>query len=433
MKRVSILIIFLLSLLVSIAQTQLGYVKTLGRPEKKGEALSGVSIRVKGEHNSVLSNENGIFSLLLTGKKNGDAYTLQHVQKLGYELNESDVIGRPHAFSEKVPLTLVMVSSAQLQADKLRIENKAYQVAENNYKNLLASLETQKQKQLITLEQYRRKLQELQGRFENYQSMISSLAEHYAHTDYDQLDENDREINFCIENGNLERADSLIRSLFNPVDVLKRNNESLYRIDQNILQAGDILRQANEAMSAVLKRQSKDAEYLYQLYTISLARFDNQKAAWYIETRAQLDTTNVEWQLEAGNFFCEYLADYSKAMMLFKKALRNAVDQSGEQHQNVAYCYSNIGIVYDKESNYVKALEFYEKSLKIKQNIFGEQHYSVAVGYNNIGNVYNSQGKYGEALKYLKKALEIQQFIYGEHHQDIATSYNNIGNVISVH
>ena len=35
MKRVSILIIFLLSLLVSIAQTQPGYVKTLGRPEKK--------------------------------------------------------------------------------------------------------------------------------------------------------------------------------------------------------------------------------------------------------------------------------------------------------------------------------------------------------------------------------------------------------------
>lgn len=38
------------------AQTQQGYVKTLGRPNQKGVALSGVSIRFRGEHNAVLSD-----------------------------------------------------------------------------------------------------------------------------------------------------------------------------------------------------------------------------------------------------------------------------------------------------------------------------------------------------------------------------------------
>ena len=83
MKYISSLI-FVLRLLLGLSafgQTQQGYVKTLGRPDKKGGPLSGVSVRVKGEHNPVLSKEDGTLTLLLTGKKNGDAFTLQEIQK----------------------------------------------------------------------------------------------------------------------------------------------------------------------------------------------------------------------------------------------------------------------------------------------------------------------------------------------------------------
>ena len=74
------------------AQTQEGYVKTLGRPNQKGKPLSGVSVRVKGEHNPVLSNEVGTFIMLNTDKELGEAYSLQEVTKKGYELNEPDII-----------------------------------------------------------------------------------------------------------------------------------------------------------------------------------------------------------------------------------------------------------------------------------------------------------------------------------------------------
>lgn len=419
MKRIFIFILFSVSFFVSYAQTQSGYVRTLGRPDKKGEPLSGVSIRAKGEHNTVLSNEDGNFSLLLTGKKNGDAYSLQQVVKSGYELNESGVIGRPYAFSDKIPLTIVMVSTAQLQAEKIRIENNAYRVAENNYKLRLASLEKQREEKSITAEEYRKEIQDLQDRFEKYQSMISSLAEHYAHTDYDVLNETEREINLCIENGDLERADSLIHTLFNPVDVLKRNSESLARIDRNIRQANEIIRQANEDMAAVLKQQAKDAEYLYQLYTISLARFDNENAARYIETRAQLDTTNVEWQLEAGNFLREYLADYTKAMEYFRKALHHAMEQSGDESMDVARSYNNIGYVYDLQGKYETALEYYQKALSIWRTVLGEQNPDVASGYSNIGLAYNSMGNSREALSYLQKALSIYLNLYGNNDANV--------------
>ena len=421
-RKISVIIAVIIGILQCAAQTQSGYVRTLGRPDKKGEPLSGVSIRAKGEHNTVLSDDDGNFSLLLTGKKNGDAYSLQQVVKSGYELNESGVIGRPYAFSDKIPLTIVMVSTAQLQAEKIRIENNAYRVAENNYKLRLASLERQREEKSITAEEYRKEIQDLQDRFEKYQSLISSLAEHYAHTDYDVLNKTEREINLCIENGDLERADSLIHTLFNPVDVLKRNSESLARIDRNIRQANEIIRQANEDMAAVLKQQAKDAERLYQLYTISLARFDNENAARYIETRAQLDTTNVEWQLEAGNFL-HYLSYDNKAREYYEYALHNTINQSGVH--NVAKCYNYIGMTYDDQGYYTKSLEYYNKSLNIWKQL-GILNQEVVANYNNIGSCYEFQGNDTKALSYYQKALDLQLTINDKNYSQIATIKLNI-------
>ena len=67
--------------------------------------MSGVAIRVRGEHNKTLSEADGGFSIVFRGKKKGDPYTLQQVSKKGYELNEMDLIGRQFAFSPNVPMT----------------------------------------------------------------------------------------------------------------------------------------------------------------------------------------------------------------------------------------------------------------------------------------------------------------------------------------
>ena len=152
-KRLTLFSVVLLLSVVAFSQTQQGYVRTLGRPNKKGEALEGVIIRAKGEHNTILSGEEGTFSLLLPGMENGEAYSLQQVQKTGYQLNEADFIGRQFAFSNKVPLTIVMVSTAQLQADIQRIENNAYKTAEKNFNVKVEQLEKQKDNNRNSIEQ----------------------------------------------------------------------------------------------------------------------------------------------------------------------------------------------------------------------------------------------------------------------------------------
>ncbi len=347
------------------------------------------------------------------------------MQKQGYELNDRGVIGRQYAYSPTVPLTIVMVSSAQLQANKQRIENNAYKTAEKNYKAKMAKLEQQLNDKTISEKQFRTDLQDLQVKFEKYQNLIDELAEHYAHTDYDVLDEKEAEINVLIENGELEKADSLIHTMFDPVDVLKRNKEALSRIDQAISEAEGFIAQANSDMAAVLKQQEKDAEYLYQLYTIALAQFDNEKASQYIQTRAELDTTNIEWQMAAGNAILYLLTDYSLSLAYYQRGLRQAQLQYNEKDLPFFVIYNNIGLVYRSLAQYDQALEFHNKALEICEEV--QYPEGQAKIYNNIGMVYSSIGDYAQALYNYKKALAIGESISLSDPSINALTYNNIG------
>lgn len=442
MKMIKVLLFLFLAMTVQsfYAQTQQGYVKTLGRPEKKGEALSGVVVRVKGEHNPVVSNYDGTFTMLLANKKNGDAYSLQQVQKNGYELNENDMIGRPLAFSDKVPLTIVMVSSAQLQADKQRIENNAYKTAEKNFNDKFNLLEKQLADNKITIEKYREEIQILQERFEKYQSLIDGLAEHYAHTDYDLLEDTDREINICIENGDLERADSLIHTLFDPIDVLKRNKEALTQLDLQIGQAKNIIIQANEDMAAALKQQEKDGEYLYQLYTIAIAKFDNEKAQYYIETRAELDTANPGWQFDAG-YYCQEQNDFIKSNKYYSRAIeiyRRFAKENPKIYEpdlastlnNLAILYKNTQHITESEAMYLEALESYKRLAK---NNPKEYKPYVARTLNNLALLYSNTQRFSESETMYLEALEIRRNLAQINPQafdpDVAMTLNNLANL----
>mgnify|MGYP002623398230 CR=1 FL=1 len=244
----------------SQAQVQQGYVKTLGRPDKKGVPLSNVTIRMRGVVNAVLTGTDGKFSVLMPGKKNGDAIILQSVRKSGYELNDPGVIGRQQVFSPNVPIEIVMVNSAQLTADKQRIERIAYQRAEKNYQTKLKELEKEVEEQKLTEEQYCQELQSLQDKYEKYQSLIGVLADRYARTDYDHLDSIDREINICIENGELEKADSLIHTVFDPTTAVERNHAAKQEVNEKKRIAQDMIDEANDEKERLLRIRKKVEE-----------------------------------------------------------------------------------------------------------------------------------------------------------------------------
>ena len=201
----------------------------------------------------------------MPGKKDGDAISLSSVRKNGYELRDAGMIGRNLVFSTKTNIEIVLVSKQQLAADKKRIEDNAYRVANNNYKKKLNKLESQLEQKEISIEKYRTELQNLQNQYEKYLSLISDMADRYARTDYDKLDSIDYQINLCIEEGELDKADSLIHTVFDPETVLERNQKAKAEIEERIKFAQRVIEQAKANKEAILR----DNEYALRVAIVS--------------------------------------------------------------------------------------------------------------------------------------------------------------------
>lgn len=411
---------------------QKGIVKTLGRANKKGMPLSGVDICGFGQQNSTYSKEDGTFSLSLPGKKIGDAYKLSKVYKEKYELIDKDVIGRSYAFSDKVHLTIVMASTKQLQEDKKRLEKSFYDMAQNNYNKELESLETERDKSASTTEEFKKRIAELEESFEQYQHMIKDIAEHYARIDYDSLNAMERECCQCIENGNLERAKSLLTMLVN-LEKLEREKEELKRIEQDSIQAAKGLAQARTDSIEQRKMQEKHAEHLYQLYTIALTRFQNDSARFFIEQRALLDTTNVEWQNDAGLFCGTFLAEYEYALYYLQRALTHSITQFGEVSRWVSTIYNNIGYIFSEIGETEKSLKSYLIAKDIIEQLAENVQNDLGIILNNIGYQYQKLTNYTDALYYHRQAA----ILFGaggktsKESEDIAISYTLMGSAFS--
>lgn len=265
MKRLLFIIVAINIIFVSTAQNQQGFVKTIGRPGMPGVPLENVTIQMVGMVNATTSSATGEFFLSAYNKKDGDAIKLLRVQKNGYELKDKDMIGRSLVFSSHVPIYITMVDTRQLEADKKRIEDNARRVAEKNYQKKRKEIEKENRKHKLTAEKYRQELDDLQEKYDKYLSLIGDMADRYARTDYDQLDSIDIEINICIENGELEKADSLIHTVFDPETVLERNRAAKKEIEDRIKFAQAVIDKANADKEAILK----DVEYAKQIAILS--------------------------------------------------------------------------------------------------------------------------------------------------------------------
>jgi tetratricopeptide (TPR) repeat protein len=138
------------------------------------------------------------------------------------------------------------------------------------------------------------------------------------------------------------------------------------------------------------------------------------------------NSTEISYLLMRGGMIFYHIADYSRALEWYEKALVIREKGLGTEHPDTATTYNNIAGVYQAQGDYDKALEWYKKALAIKEKVLGTEHPHTAATYNNIAGVYQDQGDYVKALEWYKKALAIREKVLGTEHPDTATTYNNI-------
>ena len=419
MKKLLLLTIPIVIGLTASAQTQQGYVKTKGRMVNgklvPGQGLKGATVSIKGRTAVLVNAEDGAFSFPVTESM----FRVDSVRKKGYQLVDMDAMGKSYKPSPN-PLYIVMETPEQQLQDKLNAERKIRRNLQKQLQDKEDEIEALKEENKITLEEYQKSLQKLYQDQENNEQLIADMAKRYSELDYDQLDEFYRQVSYYIENGELVKADSLLNTRG---DLSKQVEEQL--------QKGQAIKAQEEQLGKAKAVHAADQEELarrcYSYYETFAAQHMNDTAAYYLELRASLDTTNVDWLNEAGEFISQYIADYNKAQVYFQKGLNLSIAKSGEQSESSGYQYYCIGTIYYYLGDYEKALEFHNKALSIWKKVFGEEHPDVARSYHEIGADYYAMGDYEKALEFNNKALSIRKKVFGEEHPDVANSYHGIG------
>ena len=424
MKKLLILSTILMLSVMLTAQTQRGYVKTKGRMVNgklvPGQGLKGATVSIKGRTAVLVNADDGAFSFPVTESM----FRVDSVRKKGYQLVDMDAIGKSYKPSAN-PLYIVMETPEQQLQDKLNAEKKIRRNLQKQLQDKEDEIEALKEENKISLEEYQKSLQQLYAEQENNEQLIADMAKRYSELDYDQLDEFYRQVSYCIENGELVKADSMLRSRG---DIQAQVNTIIER-GQALKEEKEKLQQAEAVQQADIEEASKRCYGFYETFYL---QHQNDSAAHYLLLRAQLDTTNVEYQNEAAKFLVEFLSEFDKATPYYQTAMRQAKLQYGEKCEWVATILYNTGMVHYYRSELPEALEDFNHAKDIYSELLGANHPEVATMINAIGLIHNSLGEYQTALDHFLQCAEIRKAAFGEEHFDVAAAYNNIGHIYAI-
>lgn len=386
--------------------------------------------------NNVVSGTNGAFSLLVPEKK----FYLQNVRKNDYVLCDPDVLRKQYDYSSN-DLILVMEEKQQ-QARELclakdEIRGSLYEQYQRQAKELKTLLDEKK----IREDEYIRLKNHLDSLQDSNEQLIAQMARRYAQIDYDQLDEFTLRVKQLIYNGELTRADSLLKTrgdLYSDVEDFHR-----------FRQLNDIKKMEQQQRDSLQrKRMNELAQRCFSQFEVFKGMYNVDSARVYIEMRAAIDTTNVEWQIDAGDFLAEYVKvsfperlismeriAIDPVLCYYRRVISMATLQYGENNDYLAECYCKMAPrVYDLHYNFELSREYFQKALDAATRLHGEESAEVADCYVAMGNTYKDPvGPYYEdnilARESFEKALAIRMAVFGEKSLEVAECYQGLGAV----
>ena len=428
MKRLLWLSLCLLLALGAVAHVQQGYVKTKGRKGSDGtvvpgKRIVGATVQVKGR-NAVVTQANGVFSFPIPANR----FYIQNVKKQGYVLTDPEMLTKQYVFSSN-PLILVLETVEQQTDDKLASERKIRRTLQRQLQQREDEIEDLKEQNKITHEQYQQALQQLYAEQETNEKLIGEMAERYSQIDYDLIDEFNMRISDCILEGRLAEADSLLRSKGDIKDRIAAVHQAEAIEAAEEAELAERQQKLTESKAGTQASKQDIAQDCYHFYEKFKLEHNNDSAAYYLAQRVILDSTNVAWLSDAGNFACDYLADYPTALDYYRRALAHAIAQKGDRDELVAMLYNSIGTIYRKLGKYEPAMDYHRKALSICEHALGDDNAITAKTHNEIGLLMDAKGDAAAALEHYLEAMSIEERVLGPEDLDVASALNNLGTV----
>lgn len=417
---------------LSFAQTQQGLVKTRGRMVNgqlvTGAKLSGVNITLN-YGNSLVSGSQGSFSFNVPpGKK----FSLISAIKKGYTLCDPEYTKRSFSYSQSDLFYVVLDDENQHQADVNASIRKVRKTLTEQLLKREEEIENLKAQNLLTEKEYQDRLQELYDNQSKAEQLVKKMAELYVSIDYDQLDKYDQQIQMYIEEGNLQKADSMILGKGDIEQRVADYYNSVKANENERLELNKREAQLEKSELGVKKKYEELSQDLYRRYEIFMQQFQQDSALKYLKIRADLDTTNL---IAVWNYahLCSEQKKYSDCEKYYLICLRGYMSMN-EQVQ-ISYIQHNLGSLYENTRNFVAAENHYLKALEIKNALFKKnpEKYrdDIAITQNSLGVLYWRLHNYSKSEKFYKLALDNREKLFKLNPKDyrisLADTQNNLG------
>lgn len=399
MKKLLLISLSLLVSLWSFSQTQQGIVKTRGRMVDgevvPGTRLAGAAITLNFG-NPLVSSDQGTFSFNVPATK---SYSLVSATKQGYILADPEFTRRSFSYSADNPFYVVLEDENQRQADINAATRKVRRTLMAQLDEREEEIESLKAQNKLTEKEYQDRLKQLYDNQSKSEQLVREMAERYASTDYDQLDEFNRQVQMYIEEGELQKADSLIRS---KGDIEKRVAEYHEVVAANNAER-EKLEQSEKSATRTYEDLSRD---LLSRSEIFLQKFQQDSALYYLKLRADLDTTKIKAVMtyadlckDQGNF-----ADCEKYYHIYLRASIHTNDLP-----NTAEAQNCLGNLYEDIRDYANSEKYYKLSLENYEQLFqkdpDEYRDCIARLQSNLGLLCTYINEYDKSEKYYKLAL----------------------------
>ena len=433
MKKIILTLVCALVTLMVMGQTQQGYVKTKGRRTAgklvAGNRLAGASIQVKGS-NTVVSSTGGTFNIRIPASK----FYLQSVKKNGYVLIDPDILLRAYNYSTN-PLVIVMETPEQKNDDLLSAERKIKRTLQRQIDAKEDRIEELMEQNQITLQQYREAMQALHDEQVKNGALISEMAEHYALMDYDLMDEFNQQVNDLILEGDLAKADSLLRT---KGDVMSRIAQVKHEEEAQQAEAQELQRRQQDLEASIAGTTAKKndiAQDCHNYFKNFVLKMEPDSALLYIERRASIDPANIDWQFEAASY-CQQRRLFHKADQYLQRTIERArqlAQSNAEEYEpTLAMTLANAAVL-SSGRNEGNAASNFQESIDILGRLASNDPQSFSPFYatvlNNAAQFFSGyEGHSALSESLYKEALDI----YWQFAQENPRAYiHNVADVLN--
>lgn len=288
-----------------------------GKDAKK--PLANVEIVVNNA-GSTVSDAEGKFTLNFRTLKPGDRITIRRIEKIGYELFNTETISQLVITRNNEPITIVLCKTETLRAIRTRYTK----IAERSFSESLVREERVLKNQLkngsMTKSEYGKKVEELRNKYEEQLEHVENYIERFSHIDLNEVNDVENVVVELVKAGKIEEAISKYDSK-KLIDSYRAESRDFHALADAEIKLQEATHRKKLALDSLKKSINRQVDLLW----VAGGKENFDKIISLLQDVAMADTTDVESLINYADMELN-MQHPEKALTIYQKALDAAKD-----------------------------------------------------------------------------------------------------------